>query len=356
MNRSAFQEFGMRFEALCALFFQELDFLIERNIRLKRGLEIDLIARRDDKIVYIVEVKALTKQRADLSMLRDVVVQARMHLRMSDVDQGRGLLIVSAEVDAEHRSWLKAEFHIELWDRQHLIAHARSPLREQFENFFAELDRQEGSASWPSAEANSVGSAFEQVTKAGSRGRDFCRELRRLQPGKATAKTYESLMEEILEYLFGDYLLDPKSQRRLEDDLSILDLTYRVKPTHPFWDTLTRDLRARVMVFEFKNYEEPIRPTQVYSTERYIHVGALRPICFIISRKKPHRHALRAAAGAIREAGKLMILLSDDDICKMLDLRDAQLRIVATSHQYFQNDPTIVLDERIYEVLSTLPR
>jgi hypothetical protein len=205
--------------------------------------------------------------------------------------------------------------------------------------------RDKGAGAWNEA-------PDEQATRSVS----LCTELRQLKPGRATARAYEKLMERILEYLFGEYLLDPQPQRRQEDSLSILDITYRIRPSHSFWDTLTRDFRARVIVFEFKNYKNPIRSMQIYSTERYIHVGALRPVCFLISRKSPHKHAMNAALGAMRESGKLLVLLSDDDICKMLDLRDAQLRISASNEEYFQNDPTIVLDQRIYQVLSTMPR
>ena len=94
-----------------------------------------------------------------------------------------------------------------------------------------------------------------------------------------------------------------------------------------FWETLTRDFRARVVVFECKNYSEPLGPLEVYTTERYMSLGALRPICFVLSRKPVHAHAELAAFGAMRKfGGKLLIFLSDEDLVAMLRMRAAQLR------------------------------
>ena len=357
MDRLWHRDVGDRFEVLCLSLLEELNYAAERRVPTEHGPIVDLLAYREGGPAYIVEVKIFASSRPTLARLRDAAVQLRAYLRTSDILNCRALLIVGANVDSDHRGWLEAEFGIEVWDQKKLLSDAKSPLlRRKFEQLFGELEeRRESSADW-SDEGAVEGGEQEEDRPRVLRGKDLCNELRQLKAGKKTAKAYEQLLQQILDYLFGEYLLDPKPWTRLEDGLSILDLTYRVKPKHPFWDTLTRDFRARVIVFEFKNYTSSIRPTQIYSTERYVHVGALRPICFVVSRMKPHKHALSAAAGAMRESGKLLILLSDDDICRMLDLRDAQLRIAATSDQYFDNGPTVVLEERIYEVLSTLPR
>ena len=160
---------------------------------------------------------------------------------------------------------------------------------------------------------------------------------------------------EIIEYLFGEHLLDARPQARLEDGLSILDVVYRVNPSHIFWETLTRDFRARVIVFECKNYTDPVGPQQVYTTERYISTGALRPICFLLTRKPPHEHAELAAFGAMRESGKLLIFLSDKDLGEMLKVRDAQI-LNSKDPADQDNDPTILLDQKIYDFIARLPR
>lgn len=58
----------------------------------------------------------------------------------------------------------------------------------------------------------------------------------------------------------------------------------------------------------------------------------------------------------MREGGKMFVSLDDNDICKMLAVRDAQLRLTREDPAYFENDPTIVLDQTIYDFLGRMPR
>ena len=48
----------------------------------------------------------------------------------------------------------------------------------------------------------------------------------------------------------------------------------------------------------------------------------MRGTAFIVSRKGANENPLKAARGALRESGKLIICLSLDDIFDMLALRD----------------------------------
>jgi hypothetical protein len=79
---------------------------------------------------------------------------------------------------------------------------------------------------------------------------------------------------------------------------------------------------SQYVIFECKNYVDPIRQGEIYTTEKYLYQKALRSVAFIVSRKLAHESALAAARGAIRENGKLIVSLSVDDICKMLALKD----------------------------------
>jgi hypothetical protein len=252
---------------------------------------------------------------------------------------------------------------LDIWDRQRLRskAHRFPRFSTELSRFFKDLQEFETQRDrkYPSDTSADLGKPkpdFEEIPAKTRNGAALCLELHTVPAGKKGAKRYENLIEEIINYLFDDYLLDPRPQSRLEDKLSILDVIYRVRPGHPFWDTLTRDFRARVMVFECKNYSQPIQPDQVYSTERYVSAGALRPICFLVTRKKPHKHAELAAFGAMREGGKLFVFLDDQDLCEMLKVRDVQLRLEKDDDSYFDNDPTIVLDQKIYDFLGRMPR
>jgi hypothetical protein len=80
---------------------------------------------------------------------------------------------------------------------------------------------------------------------------------------------------------------------------------------------------SQYVIFECKNYKDPIRQGEIYTTEKYLFQKALRSVAFIVAPSPAHESALAAARGALREHGKLIISLSVDDICKMLALKDA---------------------------------
>jgi hypothetical protein len=190
---------------------------------------------------------------------------------------GNPILVVSGLVTPEHLTWAYSEYHIDIWDRAELRNRAPigDPLREKLEKFFAEIDAapaQVKAQPSPSVEEKPPEPPVEP------RGDSLIQRLRATPPGNKTSKAYEEVCDAIINYVFGDDLKDARSQSRTEDGLNIFDIIFRVSPKHPFWVNLTRDFRARVVLFECKNYKQPIGQAQVYMTERYLSSDALRPI------------------------------------------------------------------------------
>ena len=74
--------------------------------------------------------------------------------------------------------------------------------------------------------------------------------------------------------------------------------------------------------FEFKNYCDPIGQNQIYTTERYLYNKGLRAVGFIISPQGGNDSALKAARGALKEHGQLIIILKNNDLSAMLKLKD----------------------------------
>ncbi|MER9924439.1 hypothetical protein NKJ84_16035 [Mesorhizobium sp. M0048] len=213
-----------------------------------------------------------------------------------------------------------------------MVDEASNGAREKAIREFFEEHPGEAAVDSPLGLASNFSALLQDLPSADTKplgdvqGSYLAERLKAIQPGKAGASEYEKTCSDIIDYLFGDFLLDARPQSRLEDDLSILDVVYRVKPGDMFWDTLTRDFRARLIAFECKNYTDKITPAQVHSTERYVNTSALRPICIMVSRKGANEHAESTAFGAMREGGKLFVFLSDSDLEQMLSVRDAQIR------------------------------
>lgn len=79
---------------------------------------------------------------------------------------------------------------------------------------------------------------------------------------------------------------------------------------------------TRYIVFDFKNYTEEITQKEIYTTEKYLYDKALRKVAIIISRKGIDKNALQAIKGSIREQGKVILSLTDDDMLKMIQMHN----------------------------------
>jgi hypothetical protein len=154
------------------------------------------------------------------------------------------------------------------------------------------------------------------------RGGDLCNEIKSIGAGRTHAKKFEQKVTEALQYIFEEDLTSWTPQKSSDTQISFYDLVARVNSEHDFWNTIVNQFRSRYIVFEFKNYGAAIRQTQIYTTEKYLFVAALRSTAIIISKKGADRNALAACRGALRENGKLIINLNVDDLCRMLHLKD----------------------------------
>ena len=155
---------------------------------------------------------------------------------------------------------------------------------------------------------------------------DWKKRLDGIVPGQKQAGDYERLCVELLKSVLNTYLTLWKTQEPSNDGLYRFDLCCKIKMgadrNSDFFDTIQRYFNTKYIVFEFKNYSEQITQKEIYTTEKYLYEKALRKVAVIISRKGADRHAERAARGCLRETGKLILCLSDDDLLKMNALEE----------------------------------
>lgn len=364
MNRLQAQ--GARFEDLVAKVLSAAGYELEREVRTDVGgpmFAFDMVLRAASGGDRIAEVKWTRLSPVPLRMLRDWAARLASYARAAS--GGQPVLIVSGIADNAHREWVEEQFDVDVWDIDRLLLLARDDvdLTGEVLAFQAETRRLEAEMQTVRAPAGPEPLQPESPELSGpeapnsldGRGEALIKRLSAIPTGNAGAKAYEQTGIEIIDYLFGEHLVDARPQSRTEDGLNIFDVIYRVRPKHSFWNTLTRDFRARVIMFEFKNYTDQVGPQQVYTTERYMSSAALRPICFLVSRKAPHAHAEVAAFGSLRESGKLLVFLSDADLNTMLKFRDAEL-VAAEEDRATDEDPSVVLDQKIYQFLATMGR
>jgi hypothetical protein len=89
-----------------------------------------------------------------------------------------------------------------------------------------------------------------------------------------------------------------------------------------FSRTLIEDFGSRYLLFEFKNYTDPIGADLVYITEKYLFPTALRSTVVFVSPRGLSPQALEASRGALRDAGKLMLDLPVNLLVSMLHEKD----------------------------------
>lgn len=148
--------------------------------------------------------------------------------------------------------------------------------------------------------------------------------LRDIPSGNPSFSKYEDLCIDILKYLFGDQLSLWKKQTKASADLFRFDLICKIKNDTEleFWNILKRFYDTLYVVFEFKNYTDPITQSEIYTTERYLYAKALRRVAIMITRKGLDTNAEIAQRGVLRENGKLIICLSDIDIIQMIQMKE----------------------------------
>ncbi len=98
------------------------------------------------------------------------------------------------------------------------------------------------------------------------------------------------------------------------------------------------------MIFEFKNYSNPVTQKEIYTTEKYLYSKALRSVGILISPHGYEENAHWAAKGCLRENGKLIILLETKDLIEMNKMKIEQ------------EDPSSYLLDKLDELLLELEK
>ncbi|MGG7177217.1 DEAD/DEAH box helicase family protein [Clostridium paraputrificum] len=152
---------------------------------------------------------------------------------------------------------------------------------------------------------------------------EFKKRLMNCKSGKIKKADleYEKICTDIIKYLFESEFTKISSQHRTSDDVFRMDLLCGLKGSTEFWKFLIRHYNTKFVVFEYKNYGEQISQNLVYITEKYLFNAALRNVAIIVSRKGFDKNAQKAALGCLKENGKLIIDLTDEDLISMLRLK-----------------------------------
>jgi hypothetical protein len=296
---------------------------------------------------YAVEVKHYRSIRSIASLISSAGIKLAHAASKRGMD--KAMLVVSSYIQPELRLALESKSGVIFVDRSDLnlwsssspeLAQRLAAIVEQ-----SEADETSGGPARSPGELNklSTGLVLDVIERTYSGG-DLCKELKKLDAGKRTWKKYEKLCEKIIKYLFSSDLKNWKSQQGTKDGLNYFDLICRIDSQSAFWGFLSQHLNSRYVVFEFKNYTDEIKQGQILTTEKYLYGHGLRRVGIILTRKGFDAGAQMTIQGAMRDQGKLMIVLNDDQVCELLHKKDSD------------EDPSDYLFELVDNFLMSLAR
>lgn len=298
-------------------------------------------------VLVPVEVKYYRAERVQLSLIANAAAQ--LAALAHSISSGAGILVVSSDVPPAASKKLESEFGVLIADRTDVV-HWAQKVPDEADLAFSLLEL-EGPDQAPRGGRSIVEFlraappiSLPTVPPPPTTGGDLCQELRVLPRGRATWSQHEALCERILRYLFSEDLTGWRRQQRTFDGLNRFDLVCRVDAKTAFWGLVVRDLGSRYVVFEFKNYGRGIDQGQILTTEKYLFERSLRKVAFVLSRVRASESARAMARGAMRESGKLIVVLSDTELCEMLSMKDRG------------EDPTDLLFDLVDDLLLSLSR
>lgn len=134
---------------------------------------------------------------------------------------------------------------------------------------------------------------------------------------------YEDLCYETLNYLFDNELSLWHRQQTSNSELYRFDLICKIKDgdVSGLWSTIFQCFNSKYIIFEFKNYTDKITQKEIYTTDKYLYLKALRGVAILVSCKGASTNANRAIRGTLRENGKLILSISNLDLLEMIDIK-----------------------------------
>ncbi|MDE5617642.1 MAG: hypothetical protein K2I36_02225, partial [Ureaplasma sp.] len=143
----------------------------------------------------------------------------------------------------------------------------------------------------------------------------FFNELESISTGKRAFAKYESFCQKFISTIFQNNIDAPKSQLRNNKELFRFDIIAALKSEpESFWRFIYDKFNSYFILFECKNFSEKIGQEQIYITEKYLFDKALRNVAIILTRVGANDHAHLAVHDILKEHGKLILILEDQDL------------------------------------------
>ncbi len=135
-------------------------------------------------------------------------------------------------------------------------------------------------------------------------------------------REFEDFTKEFIEYYFQGIAGRPLPQKTTDDNLHRYDFVapIAVEKTDSYFMEIVRNcFNTRYLVFEAKCYSSKISQDEIWRTSKYLYKTALRNVAIILATTSCDSHAKAIQKSLLREQGKLILVLTDKDIKRLLD-------------------------------------
>lgn len=158
---------------------------------------------------------------------------------------------------------------------------------------------------------------------------EFIRDIDNCPVGQSGWVQFEEICTRVLEYLFVPPLTRPTRQSRTYSGVNRRDaifpnrnIVFREDQITKNWHHLYLELSARMILFEFKNYDTTnLGHEEVNQTRNYL-ADTIGRLGIIISTKDPEDSALRQRNTAYTQEKKVIIFLKKEHLKEMLAMKE----------------------------------
>ncbi|GLB27540.1 hypothetical protein LXJ15735_37810 [Lacrimispora xylanolytica] len=299
---------------------------VKINANMGQNIRLDILAEKENSF-FVFEIKLYRGSYNSpniLNMALDQIIRYKTLIENSEQKQKYSYVIIMfCNVEDSLKKTIYEKYSISIWDISNLIylcdgSNELSDLLIRFTPYsILEIDKEKPYNMVTEKDSFD----YKKITLTSQK---FQNRLNMCKTGKtgSSDKTYEKICTDIVEYLFGTEFSQFSKQHKTDDEMFRMDLLCSLKGTTEFWKFLIRFYNTKFVVFEYKNYSDYISQNLIYITEKYLFPVALRNVAFIISRHGFDPNAEKAALGCLKENGKLVVSINDEELVRMIAIKE----------------------------------
>lgn len=147
--------------------------------------------------------------------------------------------------------------------------------------------------------------------------------LRSTPAGRPSWSSYQSISQDILEYLFEPHLIPAIREKSNLTKTNRRDMIFPNYAEEGFWKFVRKEYRADFVVVDAKNYVKLVGKTQVLQIANYLQHHGPGLFAMIVCRKGVDRSGLYTMREQWVLHNKMVVVLDDEDVLQMITSKES---------------------------------